>query len=212
MPLLVRCVVPVPTGSGRITFTWTLLTMPMSAVFGIMNLLATLWLRRRNDISMSPSSSSSSRTNPTMYLMCFSGSVRSAEFAHRVLVKQLTSDVSKHNWRFPTIHAITEFIAESMVRIVTVFFSWFNSYCPIDCVCFRCSLSFRFLVCYCFRRTLLGIHLDHVLFLYDSHLWSRCSHHCPSPFPAFSWCRSGSCFWVASKCFRSREGCRSFRC
>ena len=72
MSLLVRCVVPVPIGwSGRITFTWTLLTMPMSAVFGMMNLLATLWLRRRNDISMSPSSSSSSRTNPTMYLMCF---------------------------------------------------------------------------------------------------------------------------------------------
>ena len=60
--------------------------------------------------------------------------VRSAEFAHCVLVKQLTSDVSMHNWRFPTILAITELIAESMVRIVTVIFSWFNNYCPIDCV------------------------------------------------------------------------------
>ena len=42
-------------------------------------------------------------------------SVRSAEFAHCVLVKQLTSYVCKHNWRFPTILAITEFIAEIMV-------------------------------------------------------------------------------------------------
>ena len=73
------------------------------------------------------------------------GSVRSAAFAHCILVKQLTSDVSKHNWRFPTILAITEFIAESMVRIVTVFFSWFNNYCPLECVCFAVALAFAVL-------------------------------------------------------------------